>query len=153
MDGLSLTHGPLCATMSALVLLFVLVGSCFCASVCFGIQYGAKQLPLEQGVCPSQEVREVIRAEVTAEVEAILRDSVCNGSPGWRRVVFVNMTDPSHNCPPRSQCHQPLHQDMWECPHLNQHVFLHHLPSERAGRSVGGSERTSMEPRMLSTST
>lgn len=24
----------------------------------------------------------------------------CNGSPGWRRVAFINMTDPSHQCPP-----------------------------------------------------
>ena len=23
----------------------------------------------------------------------------CNGSPGWRRVAFINMTDTSHNCP------------------------------------------------------
>ena len=24
----------------------------------------------------------------------------CNGKPGWRRVVFINMTDTSYNCPP-----------------------------------------------------
>ena len=23
----------------------------------------------------------------------------CNGSPGWRRVAFINMTDTSYNCP------------------------------------------------------
>ena len=24
----------------------------------------------------------------------------CNGTPGWRQVVFINMTDTSYNCPP-----------------------------------------------------
>ena len=23
----------------------------------------------------------------------------CNGTPGWRRVAFINMTDTSYNCP------------------------------------------------------
>ena len=27
------------------------------------------------------------------------RANICNGTPGWRRVAFINMTDTSYNCP------------------------------------------------------
>jgi hypothetical protein len=70
---------------------------------CAGVEYGVKSLPLQQGQCPSPQERERVREEITAEVKAILSGGAvhsCNGSPGWRRVGFVNMTDQSQDCPP-----------------------------------------------------
>jgi hypothetical protein len=70
---------------------------------CAGVEYGVKSLPLQQGQCPSPQERERVREEITAEVKAILSGGAvhsCNGSLGWRRVGFVNMTDPSQDCPP-----------------------------------------------------
>ena len=29
----------------------------------------------------------------------IIGEYTCNGTPGWRRVAFINMTDTSYNCP------------------------------------------------------
>ena len=75
------------------------------------------------------EVRDVIRTEVESvirtEVQSIIQAEIqsltrlvaeiqnntdrllqqtltytCNGTPGWRRVTFMNMTDTSYNCPP-----------------------------------------------------
>ena len=74
------------------------------------------------------EVRDVIRAEVESvvrtEVQSIVRAEMqsltrlaaeiqntaklllqtltytCNGTPGWRQVVFIDMTDTSYSCPP-----------------------------------------------------
>ena len=45
------------------------------------------------------------RKEREQEVELIFSMSgrgwlhTCNGTPGWRRVAFINMTDTSYNCP------------------------------------------------------
>ena len=64
------------------------------ACVCFGeaaIQYPAKIFP----ECRSSQA---VLSDITAEVRALL-ENTC-GTPGWRRVGFVNMTDPGHSCPP-----------------------------------------------------
>ena len=56
--------------------------------------------------CSSEEQREIVRKEVTS----LLRDSVvvaivpnlqtsCGGSTGWRCVAYLNMSDPSQQCP------------------------------------------------------
>ena len=90
--------------MDGLELALLLVTCCFGVHVCEGaIKYPVKPLPLdEQGQCPSLQERERVRAEISAEVREILSGAVysCNGSQGWRRVGFVNMTDPSQDCPP-----------------------------------------------------
>ena len=90
--------------MDGLEFALLLVTCCFGVHVCEGaIKYPVKTLPLdEQGQCPSLQERERVRAEISAEVTEILSGAVysCNGSPGWRRVGFVNMTDPSQDCPP-----------------------------------------------------
>ena len=45
--------------------------------------------------CPStEEIRNQING-ITTQVIA----GACNGTPGWRRVAFINMTDTSYNCP------------------------------------------------------
>ena len=84
-------------------LYLLLVACSFGECVCEGsVGYAVKSSPLLQGQCPSLEEREGVRAEITADVQAILSGAVhtCDGSPGWRRVGFVNMTDPSQDCPP-----------------------------------------------------
>ena len=68
------------------------------------IEYAVKPLPLQQRQCPSLQERKRVRDEIAAEVSSILDSSpvlyTCNGSPGWRRVGFFDMTDPSQDCPP-----------------------------------------------------
>ena len=90
--------------MDGLELALLLVTCSFSVHVCEGaIKYAVKPLPLdEQGQCPSFQERERVRAEISDEVREILSAPLysCNGSPGWRRVGFVNMTDPSQDCPP-----------------------------------------------------
>ena len=52
-------------------------------------------------------VREIERARNEIHQIAISRSAIattvhihtCNGTPGWRRVAFINMIDTSYNCP------------------------------------------------------
>ena len=59
--------------------------------------------------CPSDAQREMFRNEIKNATQSLLRESVvpqlstqlsysCGGS-GWRRVVYLNMLDPSQQCP------------------------------------------------------
>ena len=59
--------------------------------------------------CPSEEHRKMLRKEVDNATQSLLRESVvpqlstqssysCGGS-GWRRVAYLNMSDPSQQCP------------------------------------------------------
>ena len=56
--------------------------------------------------CPSEEQRERVRNEVDNITLSLLRESVvpllqgysCGGS-GWRRVAYLNMSEPSQQCP------------------------------------------------------
>ena len=63
---------------------------------------------LEEGddwQCPPMEERERTRNEIhqiaNSTILAIATGHIhtCNGTPGWRRVAFINMTDTSYNCP------------------------------------------------------
>ena len=57
--------------------------------------------------CPSEEQLEIVRNEVRNATQGLLRESVvpllqrysCGGSTGWRRVAYLNMSDPSQQCP------------------------------------------------------
>ena len=57
------------------------------------------------GQCPTMEEREKVLGEIHRDVyQAIastsqLTDYTCNGTPGWRRIAFINMTDTSYDCP------------------------------------------------------
>ena len=48
--------------------------------------------------CPSMEEREAMRNEIH-QIAASVIESYCNGTPGWRRIAFINMTDTSYDCP------------------------------------------------------
>ena len=54
--------------------------------------------------CPSEAQRERLRNEVDSATLSLLRESVvplfsCGGSTGWRRVAYLDMADPSQQCP------------------------------------------------------
>ena len=48
--------------------------------------------------CPATKEREQARNQINMITSQVIA-SVCHGTPGWRRVAFVNMTDTSYNCP------------------------------------------------------
>ena len=57
--------------------------------------------------CPSEEQEEIVRNEIDNVTLSILRQSLthilqhysCGGSTGWRRVAYLNMSDPFQQCP------------------------------------------------------
>ena len=60
--------------------------------------------------CPSEERREMLMNEIKNATQSLLRESVvpqlsthssysCGGSTGWRRVAYLNMSEPSQQCP------------------------------------------------------
>ena len=57
--------------------------------------------------CPSEEQEEILRNEIDNETLSLLREPVlpllqrysCGGSTGWRHVAYLNMSDPSQQCP------------------------------------------------------
>ena len=61
--------------------------------------------------CPSEVQRGIARSVVKNATQSLLRESVipllqtnttdysCGGSTGWRRVAYLNMSDPSQQCP------------------------------------------------------
>ena len=57
--------------------------------------------------CPSEAQRGITRNEVDNATQRLLRESVvpllqdysCGGSTGWRRVAYLNMSEPSQQCP------------------------------------------------------
>ena len=62
---------------------------------------------VDNQTCPSEEQREIARNRVKTATGRLLRESfipdlqvfLCDGSPGWRRVAYLNMSDPSQQCP------------------------------------------------------
>ena len=51
------------------------------------------------GGCALKEEREMALDEIHQTVKSLLDNYTCNGTPGWRRVAFINMTDTNYNCP------------------------------------------------------
>ena len=59
--------------------------------------------------CPSEEQLEMVKNEVDNAILSLLQESVvpilqgatfsCDGSTGWRRVAYLNMSDRSQQCP------------------------------------------------------
>ena len=53
--------------------------------------------------CPSMEERERARNEIkqiaNQVIASVTGTYTCNGTPGWRRIAFVNTTNTSYNCP------------------------------------------------------
>ena len=46
------------------------------------------------------EERKRARNEIHRTISSVITSiNICNGTPGWRRITFINMTDTSYNCP------------------------------------------------------
>ena len=78
------------------------------ANTTFPLTYSGQLLQGDgRQTCPSEEQREIVRNEVDNATLSLLRESVipllqgysCGGSTGWRRVAYLNMSDPSQQCP------------------------------------------------------
>ena len=64
---------------------------------------------VDNQTCPSEEHQEIARNEIKTATRHLLRNSivpdlqsysfVCGESTGWRRVAYLNMSDPSQQCP------------------------------------------------------
>ena len=48
--------------------------------------------------CPSMEDRERARNQISVITSQVIV-SVCHGTPGWRHIAFINMTNTSYSCP------------------------------------------------------
>ena len=49
--------------------------------------------------CPSQEIERARNEIRTASQALVMQSYSCGGTTGWRRVVYLNMSDPSQQCP------------------------------------------------------
>ena len=62
---------------------------------------------VDNQTCPSEEQQDIVRNKVKTATRRLLRESVipllqtfsCSGSTGWRRIGYLNMSDPSQQCP------------------------------------------------------
>jgi len=63
---------------------------------------------VDNQTCPSEEQQEIARNKVKTATRRLLRESVipnlhidffCDGSTGWRRVAYLNMSNPTQQCP------------------------------------------------------
>ena len=55
--------------------------------------------PVEQMPTTNLEEECKVYCDTDCPREVVLRNYTCGGSEGWRRVVYLNMTDPNTNCP------------------------------------------------------
>ena len=78
------------------------------ASTNVPLTYPAQVLgSVDNQTCPSEEHREIARREIKNATQSLLIETVvpllqdysCGGSTGWRRVVYLNMSDPTQQCP------------------------------------------------------
>ena len=78
------------------------------ANATLPLTYSGEVLPGgDSQTCPSEELREIERNKVDNATLYLLRESVvpllqgysCGGSTGWRRVAYLNMSNPSQHCP------------------------------------------------------
>ena len=77
------------------------------ASTALPLTYPAKVLQGDGSqTCPSEEQQEIARREIKNATQSMLVETVipllrfsCGGSTGWRRAAYLNMSDPSQQCP------------------------------------------------------
>ena len=78
------------------------------ADTALPLTYPAKVLQGDGNqTCPSEEQRDIARNRVKSTTGRLLQESIipdlqvflCDGSPGWRRVAYLNMSNPSQQCP------------------------------------------------------
>ena len=62
------------------------------------IAYEATVIVSSDGVCPTAEERQEAQDEIRLDVRKMLDQNTCGGI-GWNRIVYLNMSDSSHQCP------------------------------------------------------
>ena len=91
------------ATLTQIFLL-VFLGPTLFIQVKAVIRFPGQILTSANGVCPLQEQREEIQRQVSANLDTLIQDEVltsfklCGGS-GWVHVAYLNMSNPSQDCP------------------------------------------------------
>ena len=66
------------------------------------LSYNATELQGDGATCPNDQLRQETRENITIAITTELQDTVFPSlllSEGWTRVAYLNMTDPSHQCP------------------------------------------------------
>ena len=82
-------------TSMLLVLLFVHIGCSYAQVV-----YPAEVISFAQGKCAAEADRQTAIARIRLESRNIVRPtSTCDGTSGWTRIAFLNMSDPTVQCP------------------------------------------------------
>ena len=83
---------------SVVLLLVAAAISCSYAQV----RYPAMMIPVANGVCPLHADRQAAIDQIKTDVRNILRNNrtdTCNGTSGWNRIAFLDMSDPTMRCP------------------------------------------------------
>ena len=52
----------------------------------------------DDSTCPTDQYMEAVRAQIADKIYGLAQQVACSG-PGWKRVAFLNMSDPSQSCP------------------------------------------------------
>ena len=76
------------------------------------MRYNATTLQGDGQVCPPTDQRDAARANISEDIRSLINTSVlpviqgiqgngtCNcGGPGWTRIAYLDMTDPTQQCP------------------------------------------------------
>ena len=83
-------------SMLLLLVLFVVHVRCSYAQVV----YPAAVISFAQGNCAADADRQAAIARIRLESRNIVRPtSTCDGTSGWNRIAFLNMSDPTMQCP------------------------------------------------------
>ena len=94
----------ICIVVAVLVQLAVAQG----ANTKLPLTYPGQVLQVASSqTCPSERQRERVRNEVDSAALRLLRETIlphlqnfsCGGSTGWRRVAYLDMSDPAQRCP------------------------------------------------------
>ena len=77
------------------------------------VRYNARTLEGDGEGCPTTDQRNTVRANITEGIRTLLQNNVLpliRGNPGyqacgcgglgWTRIAYLNMTDPTQQCPP-----------------------------------------------------
>ena len=111
------------------LLLLAIASSVACQELPIG--YNVKSTSTGVGVCPptqelkesiNQDIRSIINSSVLLKLRGGYGSCHCGG-PGWRRVAYLNMSDPTQTCPPawelittpRRSCARPVNASDRTC--------------------------------------
>lgn len=91
-----------CLKMKNLVVLLLVLVAAAISRTYAQVRYPAMMIPVANGVCPLHADREAVIDQIKADVRNILRNystDICDGTSGWNRIAFLDMSDPTMQCP------------------------------------------------------